>query len=287
MGAALRAELFKALRRPGVWVTLGLMFVVLLGLNYLTIWLVATHLPAVRGPGGGERLAAIANARKGLYPSAFVRKTLSAGQGLMGVFILIVAVLLQGSEYGWGTVKTAFTQLPGRIEIMAGRLLTLAVLIVLAGAGLLAAGAAISYALALADGVAVSWPSVTEIGKGLAALWLISGVWAAIGFALATLFRQSGAAIGVGLAYGILVEDLVFSLLSGLGDTVKQVHIWFPVANMGYLVQSFGQATGGIGPAGLATTPDADATHAVIVLLLWLAVLVAGSLFLVKRRDVI
>jgi hypothetical protein len=49
-------------------------------------------------------------------------------------------------------------------------------------------------------------------------------------------------AIGLGLAYALVVEVLIFGLLGGLGgDIVKQIQQWFPVANTTYLTESSGQ----------------------------------------------
>ena len=59
----------------------------------------------------------------------------------------------------------------------------------------------------------------------------------------------------------------------------------FPLANTGYLSQSFGAAV----PAALARTitkPIADANHAVVVLLIYMAVFIVGSAVLVRARDV-
>src|SRR5260370_16768496 len=61
------------------------------------------------------------------------------------------------------------------------------------------------------------------------------------GLALATLFQQSALAIGLGLAYALVVEVLIFGLLAGVGGGfVEQVQQWFPLANTGYPVHPFG-----------------------------------------------
>ena len=41
-----------------------------------------------------------------LYPENFVKDTFSTWGALGGVFALIMGVLVQGSEFGWGTIKT-------------------------------------------------------------------------------------------------------------------------------------------------------------------------------------
>jgi ABC-2 type transport system permease protein len=125
-----------------------------------------------------------------------------------------------------------------------------------------------------------------DIVKGLGAGWLIFEFWAIFGFALATLFRQSALAIGLGLAYAIVIEGIIFRLVGNFGgDTIKQVLSYFPVANTGYLSQSFGAAV----PEALARTsakPFADANHAVVVLIVYLVLFVVGSAVLVRARDI-
>jgi Fe2+ transport system protein B len=93
-------------------------------------------------------------------------------------------------------------------------------------------------------------------------------------------------AIGLGLAYGIVVEGIIFNILGNLGgNTVRQIESWFPFANTGYLSASFGAAV----PPALARTiskPIADANHAVLVLSLYVVIFLVGSALLVKSRDV-
>ena len=281
--AAFRAEWFKLVRRPAIWVTIGLLLALGAASGYAIPYLVATHPPANAGRSAAE-FAAI---RAGLYPAAFVRKSLLNASTLDGIFALILGVLAQGSEYAWGTVKTAQTQLPGRLAILTGRLTALALLVVLMTAALFAVDALAGSVIALADGKSTAYPAVAEIVKGVGAASLIFGFLAIFGFGLATLFRQSAMAIGLGLGYVLVIEILVFSLLGRLGDAVKNVHVWFPIANAGYLQQSFGQVAGvGNGGGALSGRPEADATHAVIVLGLWIMGIAFISAGLIRLRDV-
>ena len=59
--------------------------------------------------------AQFAALRTSVYPASYVKKSLSQTATLDGAFALILGVLLQGSEYGWQTIKTAYMQLPGRL----------------------------------------------------------------------------------------------------------------------------------------------------------------------------
>jgi hypothetical protein len=137
----------------------------------------------------------------------------------------------------------------------------------------------------MVDGKAITFPAADVITKGVIAGFLIFGFWAVFGLVLSTLFRQSAMAIGLGLAYALVVEVLIFGLLGGLGgDIVKQIQQWFPIANANYLSQSFGA----INPRGFQaqSAPFADGTHAVVMLLLYVAAFAVISAWLSRTRDI-
>jgi ABC-type transport system involved in multi-copper enzyme maturation permease subunit len=284
MLAAFQWETYKLLRRPAVWVCVAILLALAVVLGYVISYLLFTHPP----PGSNTNLprgASLSDLKVVLYPINFVKQTLSQWSTLGGVFALILGVLSQGSEYGWGTVKTLYTQRPGRIAMLAGKLLALLLLVLVMVLGLFAVDALASFGIASIDGKSTNYPAAIDIVKGLAATWLIFSFWATFGFALATVFRQSAMAIGLGLAYAILIEGIILGLLSSVGgDVVKQIQSWFPIANTGYLTEAFGTAGPNFGRA--AAKPYADANHAVLVLLGYLIVFTFVSAFLVSRRDV-
>jgi ABC-2 type transport system permease protein len=284
--AAFSWETFKLYKRPAVWVCIGLLLVLAIGLGYLTFYLVYTYAPTGANNGGLPRGVTLKDFKVALYPAAFVKYTLSTWDTLGGVFALILGVLSQGSEYGWGTIKTLYTQRPGRIAMLAGKLCALSLAVLVLVLALFGVDLASSYVVAFIDGKSTDLPAAVDIVKGLAAGWLIFEFWAVFGFGLATLFRQSALAIGLGLAYAVVIEGIIFQIAGNIGGTtVKQVLSYFPLANTGYLSQSFGAAI----PEALRRTitkPVADANHAVVVLLIYMLIFVAGSAFLVRVRDV-
>jgi hypothetical protein len=151
--------------------------------------------------------------------------------------------------------------------------------------GLFAVDAASSVVVAQLDGKPITFPGADVILEAVVAGFLIFGFWAAFGFALATVFKQSAMAIGLGLAYALVVELLIFSLLRGFGGkVVQEIEQWFPIANTGYLAQS----VGAIKFKGIPATPApfADATHAVLMLLLYVAAFMAVTTWLSRTRDI-
>jgi len=284
--AVLNGELLKLRKRPAVYVCIGILLLLLLAFGYLLSWVVFTYTKQTTGPSGVPPGATYAELKKALYPLRFIQNTLSGGTTLGGVLALIIGVLSQGSEFGWGTIKTAFTQRPRRLEWLAGKLISVALTMLVMSVVLLAVAALTSFILATIDGADRTWPDAVTILKGLLAAWLIYCFWAFFGLTLATLFRQSAMAIGLGLAYALVIEALIFGLLGQfVGDPVRKVQQWFPLANANYLVQSFGQATR-FGGDGAAARPYADATHAVTMLLVYCAAFVIVSAIFLQRRDV-
>jgi ABC-type transport system involved in multi-copper enzyme maturation permease subunit len=140
-------ESFKLYKRPAVWVCVALLLVLAIGLGYVTFYLVYTY--GSTGPNSGlPRGVTLKDFKVGLYPADFVKYTLNTWDTLGGVFALILGVLSQGSEYGWGTIKTLFTQRPGRISLLAGKLAALSLAVLVLVLALFAVDAAASYVVA-------------------------------------------------------------------------------------------------------------------------------------------
>jgi len=284
MLSAFRGELFKTLRRPAVWVCIGALIILSVLIGYVLLGFVYAHPPKGSSsslPAGTTLSVFLVT----LYPINFIKSTLSFWGDLGGVFALIIGVLLQGSEFGWGTVKTLYTQRSGRLTMMAGKLATLAVMVLIMVLALFAAAAVSSLVVATLEGADKTFPAADEIIKGIAACFLIYWFWALLGLALATIFRQSAMAIGIGLAYALVLETAVFGLLGiGGGEWVNSIHQWFPIANVGYLIDSFGA----VRIRGLRTsaTPFADATHAVTMLVVYAVAFVAVTVWFSRQRDV-
>jgi ABC-2 type transport system permease protein len=281
----LNGEFLKLRKRPAVYVCVGILLLLLLAFGYLLNWVIFTYTNPPTGPNGLPAGVTYAELKKALYPLRFIQNTLGGGTTLGGVLALIIGVLSQGSEFGWGTIKTAFTQRPRRLEWLAGKLISVVLTMLAMSVVLLAVAALTSFILASIDGADRTWPDAATVVKGLLAAWLIYCFWALFGIGLATLFRQSAMAIGLGLAYALVIEALIFGLLGQfVGDPVRKVQQWFPLANANYLVQSFGDATTIRGAA--AVKPYADATHAVIMLVVYCAAFVVLSAVFIQRRDV-
>lgn len=278
--ASLRGEWLKLSRRPATWV-LGLVLVaLLLVLSYGFVVLaisVLSNQPAGR-PNAGVSAAQIHTLKANVSPAHFLQTTLGAfsGIGYGSAIAVILGVLAYGSEYGWSTLKTVFTQRPGRLATFGGKLLALAAVLVLYALAMLAVAAAASAVLGAVYGEGGSWPGVPEIAKALGASLLLMGLWAGLGVLLAVLFKQAPLAVGLGIVYSIAIEGIIINILS-LDPSLKNIQRGFPGANGTALVNSFGSnaAHALVGPS-----------QATLVVAGYLVVFVLVAAVLLRARDV-
>jgi ABC-2 type transport system permease protein len=133
--------------------------------------------------------------------------------------LLIIAAWLFGASFvgaDWhtGALSTLLTWEPRRLRVMASKLagcLIVVFLFVTIVQVLLGGGLALAAAMrGTAEGVDGAWMQKTVgIAFRVAAL---CGVGSAVGFAIASVARNTAAALGVGFGYTVIVENLVRGL---------------------------------------------------------------------------
>ncbi len=204
-----------------------------------------------------------------------------------GVFALMLGVLTIGSDYGWDTVKTLFTQRPGRLAVLAGKLLALGVVLLCFTLTVFAGGAIASLVIALSEDADVDWPSAWLLVRALAAGWFILAVWATVGVMLAVLSRGTALAIGIAILYALVIEGLLSALADSV-DAIEPVAQIFVRANAYSIATALGASRERIADSGPGsfTGPYVDTAQAVIVLAAYLVVSVAVSAAVLRRRDV-
>lgn len=198
MIGAMAAEWLKMRKRPAVWVLGLVLLAVLFTLGYFIGWILLSHPPANSQFPAGTKPS---DFKVAYYPQNFVRQAIGFASTLGGAIVLILGVLAAGSQYGWDTWKTIFTQRPGRVTVWLGKVVITAVLVAIAVVLHYLVAATASVILATVDGVSYTWPAASDIARGMAATWLIWMMWACFGLLLSVLFKQSALAIGIGLVY--------------------------------------------------------------------------------------
>ena len=275
MIATIKSEWRKSRFRPAFLVASGIMAAITV-LVYSVNWYLALHPLATRG---GDR--AIVNIAT-LYPDQFVNNVMGAAFPIGAAMAIVVGALFAGSEYGWGTMKTMFTQGPGRLTVWAGRMFVFGIWMLILTLVLFGVGAATSVVVALFQGHAITGPAAVDLAKGIGAIWLVFMVNGSIGLALGVLIRQPAAALGIGLTYVLAVELLAVRIINLINNgQYKNVTEQFVNQNATALTKSF------TSPAfGTSVPSTISAEHAVLVLFAYgigLAIVAAAAL---RLRDV-
>ena len=263
------AGLRKLVRRPATYVTFGL----LVGL--LALILIAVGATAGRQAANGDGREALLLVT---FPGAYTL-ILSFILGLGGLFAVIYGAAVAGSEWTWGTLKSAVARGESRSRY---QLLSFAAIAIMVGLGLvlaLAAGVAVAVVGAGLGGVstaglgdAATLGTIPELlGRG----WLAIVEEGALGFAIATLARSQLAGIGAGIAF-YFGEQFAAIFLP---DIVK--YLPFNAANA--VVATGGG--GGFGGGG-ATLPRLEPDVAMVVVGAWLVGAMVISALFTERAEI-
>ena len=198
----------------------------------------------------------------------------------------MLGVMSVGGEYGWGTLKTLFTQRPGRLQVFASKLLALGIVLIPFVLASFAVGGLASVAVAYQEGSSFDLPSVGLLARGLLAGWLIFAAWTAFGVVLAVATRGTSLAIGIGILYTLVIEGL-FSAIAGSVSFLEPVVEFFVRANAYSLTRGLGVAADAMsenGP-GAYSGPWVGSAQAAIVLGVYAAIFLGVSAILLRRRD--
>ena len=265
------AGIRKLIRRPATFVTFGLL-IGLLALIYLAVGATAKQAIAANPTSGRQALLLVT------FPGAYTL-LLSFILGLGGLFAMIFAAAVAGSEWSWGTLKAAVArgESRSRYQLASFAAILLMVLIGLVVAFVIGIGvAAIAAGLA---GVPLTGiddaDTIRTFPELLARGWLALGEAAALGYAIATLARSQLAGIGVGIA-AYFGEQFARIFLP---DIVQ--YLPFSAANA--VVATSSSFGGGNGAAAVARlSPDT----ALLVVAAWLVgALVVTALF-TERAEI-
>jgi ABC-2 type transport system permease protein len=183
------------------------------------------------------------------------------------IAIILVAANL-GAEWSQGTRRNLLVREPGRVRLLAGKMVALLLFVLLSAAVAMVVGAGVALVAAQSHGIStVPWTSSTGVSNYLTfvgnRLLTILG-FSLLGMLIAVATRSAAAAVGVSLAYVLVVEGLV--------DAVwPEGAQWMPVHVFGYLTN---------------TTPPNGYETTLVAALLYMAafLVVAGAVF--RMRDV-
>ncbi|MGH3049953.1 MAG: hypothetical protein ACRDLK_07330, partial [Gaiellaceae bacterium] len=140
---------------------------------------------------------------------------LSVGS-LSGVFSALAGIMLITSEYRYGTIRPTFLFSPRRSRVLAAKLAAG----LLAGLAFGVAGQALGFGIGIAILDARGIPYAPRTGATallLGGTLASSAIWGAIGVGLGAIVRNQVGAIVALLAWGFVVENLLFAFVPSVG----------------------------------------------------------------------
>jgi ABC-2 type transport system permease protein len=263
------AGLRKLVGRPASFVSVGL----LVGLLGLILIASATVGQSSDGPRGAAAARALLT-----FPGAY-DFVLSFMFGLGGLVAVLYAAAIAGSEWSWGTLKSAVARGESRARYM---LVTFAAIALMVAVGLVVTFIlGIGLALLGATIAGIPTSGLTD-GDTLARLpamaargWFAVVEQAALGFAIATLARSQLAGIGAGIAFYF---GETFATIF-LPDIIK----YMPFAVARAAVDTGGGGSfGGDGAAAGALAPDT----ALLLVGVWLVGALLVTVVFTERAEI-
>jgi ABC-type transport system involved in multi-copper enzyme maturation permease subunit len=281
MAAVVRAELRRLLRWPTVWVLGGSWVVLNLTFGYVFNYLTYRSDDTTGFGGGGSKQQLLAQILPDQAPVTLVQGMPMFG----GALLMILGALAVGSGYGWGTWKTVFTTGPRRGTALGGTFVAIGLIVAALMLVTLVADLGAAFLVSTVESAGTSWPSLVDVGQGLGSALLIGGMWTAAGLLLGTLTRGPALAVGLGLVWALVVENLLRGVATLLGP-LEAVTDVLP----GTAAGSLAGAIGAVPQSDPAGTPGVQTilggATATTLLLAYLAAFLVVSLVVTNRRDV-
>ncbi|MGO9959066.1 MAG: hypothetical protein ACLP50_24390, partial [Solirubrobacteraceae bacterium] len=160
-------------------------------------------------------LDALLSHPSGLMGNENQRQLLSVGS-IAGVFSALAGVLLVTSEYRFGTIRPTILFNPARSHVLTAKLVAGALAGIAFGILGEAIGWAISYAVLDARGITIVLTSSDILLLAFGGLVGVA-LWGAIGVALGTIIHSEVGAVITLLAWGFVIDNLLFGLVPSVG----------------------------------------------------------------------
>ena len=277
MITALAAEVLLLRKRLAPFVVGGAWVIMVVGFGFLVPYIVYATMGLSKQAGRAELLAT-------LLPAAAHTTTAGTYPLFGGAIMLILGVLVTGSEYRWGTWTARLVQGPSRTQVVLAKFGVGAVTATVIATAALAAAMVTSGVIALTEQRPLSWPAASAVVASLGVAAFISIAWMSVGAALGVVFRGVGPALGVGLLWTLGLENAV-SGLAGAVPGMEPVRAVLLEPASGSLVAALGEPSVGKGGA-IGVGAYTSAATACAVLLGYAATAIAVATVMTRHRDI-
>ncbi|MET8423016.1 ABC transporter permease [Nocardia sp. NPDC004860] len=277
--ASTRAELLRLRRWPAFWIVLGTWILLNLTFAYLFNYLAYTTGSTTRMSNGLPRELLLQQMLPAAVPEVFTQGMAMFGGALM----LVLGALAVGSGYGWGSWKTALTQGPSRVQVIGAVVLSLAVTVVALVLAAFVIDTGVAALIAGSQGRSLALPSAGRMLLGIGSGAAILGMWTLAGALIGAVARGPALAVGLGLVWVLVVENLLGGV-AAIFAPIRAVTDHLPGTAAGSLAGSL-RTVGGPATPGVLDVLGRGAS--LLVLAAYVVVFAAGTIWLIRRRDMV
>ncbi|WP_159841938.1 ABC transporter permease subunit [Nocardia sp. CY41] len=277
--ASTKAEMLRMRKWPAFWIVLGTWLLLNLTFAYLFNYLAYTSGESSRMSNGLPREALLQQLLPAAVPEVFTQGMAMFGGALM----LILGALTVGSGYGWGTWKTVFTQGPARAQVVAAVVVSLAAVVVALVCTAFVADIAVAALIAASQSQPLALPALDRSLLGILTGGVILGMWTLAGALIGAIARGPALAVGLGLVWVLVVENLLRGV-AGIFAPIGVITDHLPGTAAGSLAGAMRTVDG---PATPGVLHVLSRTESLIVLVVYLVLFAGGTIWLLRRRDVV
>ncbi|APA94393.1 ABC transporter permease [Nocardia seriolae] len=277
--ASTRAELLRLRKWPAFRIVLGTWILLNLTFAYLFNYLAYRTGSTTRMSNGLPRDALIQQMLPASVPEVYTQGMAMFGGALM----LVLGALAVGSGYGWGSWKTALTQGPARVHVIGAVVLSLALTVFALVLAAFVIDTGVAALIAGTEGQSLALPSAGHMLLGIASGTAILGMWTLAGAVVGAIARGPALAVGLGLVWVLVVENLLRGV-AAIFSPIEAVTDHLPGTAAGSLAGSL-RTVGG--PATPGVLNILSRGESLLVLAVYVLVFAAGTVWLIRRRDLI
>lgn len=276
---SLMAELLLLRKRAATWTLLGFWSAMAMLFSYLLPYYAFTSDLNFHGRGVGAVLLVA------LLPQNLIANITSSFPFFGGTMVLILGALMMGSEFSWGTLTPVFTQRASRLKVFLSKMIALGLALIPFVGSVFVLGLTASVLIAWREGQVINLPPLFDLVRALGATWFVLAAWAAFGVLLAALSRGTSLAIGLGIIYGLVLENIIsafgrqIDLLASVSNALLRTNCYSLISSLGAGIQSEA------GPGGFSGTL-VSGTQAFAVLGGYIILFITVSAILIRWRDV-
>ncbi|MEU5762879.1 ABC transporter permease [Nocardia sp. NPDC047648] len=277
--ASTKAEMLRLRKWPAFWILLGTWLLLNLTFAYLFNYLAYTSGESSRMSNGLPREALLRQMLPAAVPEVFTQGMAMFGGALM----LILGALAVGSGYGWGTWKTVFTQGPSRVQAVAAVVVSLVGVVVALVCTAFVVDLSVAALIAAFQSQSLALPGPGRSMLGILTGVLILGMWTLAGALIGAVARGPALAVGLGLVWVLVVENLLRGV-AAIFAPIEVITDHLPGTAAGSLAGAMRTVDG---PATPGVSQVLSRSESVVVLVVYVALFAACTIWLMRERDLV